>query len=89
MEVTNENTYSHGRDKMSNSLNRSLLEFLCFAPIMILKIFFYTVNILLLYGEPPPPPLNYSIFNYIVKLGKANCFESVSVLLMSNVDLTV
>jgi hypothetical protein len=53
LNILSANLYSHGTGKISNLLNRPLHEFLGLTPVMILIIFFCSVNIFLLLHELP------------------------------------
>jgi hypothetical protein len=61
MKFINEDIYSQGRGKICSFLNRLLYEFLCFAPAIILMIFFCKVNMLLLLDELPPKIIQYFV----------------------------
>jgi hypothetical protein len=61
--LININVYSHGRGKISNLMDRFLLEFLDLTPVISLTVLFCKVNIILLLGELPKKLSHISLWN--------------------------
>jgi hypothetical protein len=55
--------YSHGRGKISNLMNKFLLEFLDSTPAIILTVLFSKESKISLLGELPPELFHISLWN--------------------------